>query len=304
MNSEFRKLPPLTALSAFESVARHRSITKAAKELFLTHSAVSQRISQLEEHLKTRLLVRSTRGVELTPAGSRYLESVRQALGTLALASQDFRNTAGKVLRISVVPAFASSWLISRLRSFHRLHPNVELDIETSTAMANVKTGEVDVAIRWGNGSWPGIEKIKLFSDELIPVCSPAYLKELGALGSPRDLKRAVLLRHKFQRWKPWFDKARLDSSEPAHGPMFNDSALMIQAAVDNLGVALARRMLVQGLLEQRALVSLFNVSVVVDDAFYVVFTSGALARAEVAAFVQWIESATTEDVSEANNRC
>ena len=140
MNSEFRKLPPLTALSAFESVARHRSFTKAAKELFLTHSAVSQRVSQLEEHLKTRLLVRSTRGVELTPAGSRYLESVRQALGTLALASQDFQDTTRKMLRISVVPVFASSWLISRLRSFHRLHPNVELDIETSQSNCNISS--------------------------------------------------------------------------------------------------------------------------------------------------------------------
>lgn len=304
MISEFRKLPPLTALSAFESVARHRSFTKAAKELFLTHSAVSQRISQLEEHLKTRLLVRSTRGVELTPAGSRYLESVRHALGTLALASQDFQDTTRKVLRISVVPVFASSWLISRLRSFHRLRPNVELDIETSTAMANVKTGEVDVAIRWGNGDWPGVEKVKLFSDELIPVCSPGYLKELGALGSPRDLKRAMLLRHKLQRWKPWFDKASLDFSEPAQGPMFNDSALMIQAAVDGLGIALARQMLVGGLLEQHALTRLFDVTVVVDDAFYVVFNRDALERAEVAAFVQWIQSVVTEDVSEANNSC
>jgi LysR family transcriptional regulator, glycine cleavage system transcriptional activator len=182
--------------------------------------------------------------------------------------------------------------------------PNVELDIETSTAMANVKTDEVDVAIRWGNGDWPDVEEVKLFSDELIPVCSPAYLEELGALRLPLDLKRAVLLRHKLQHWKPWFEKARLDFSEPAQGPMFNDSALMIQAAVDGLGVALARQMLVEGLLEQHALIKLFDVSVVVDDAFYVVFNRDALERAEVAAFVQWIRSAATEDVSEANNSC
>jgi LysR family glycine cleavage system transcriptional activator len=180
----------------------------------------------------------------------------------------------------------------------------VELDIETSTAMANVKTDEVDVAIRWGNGDWPDVEEVKLFSDELIPVCSPAYLEELGALRLPLDLKRAVLLRHKLQHWKPWFEKARLDFSEPAQGPMFNDSALMIQAAVDGLGVALARQMLVEGLLEQHALIKLFDVSVVVDDAFYVVFNRDALERAEVAAFVQWIRSAATEDVSEANNSC
>ena len=298
MTRSFRKLPPLNALAAFEAVARHRSFTKAAKELFLTPSAVSQRVTQLEKHLEVQLLARSRRTVELTAVGARYLESVRGALSTLALASDAFSETEPRQLRVSVVPALASNWLIYRLRSFHRLHPDVELDIQTSTAMANIKTGEVDVGIRWGKGEWPGVAKEKLFSDELFPMCSKSYLKEMGVPRSPADLKRAVLLRHSLQRWKPWFEKAGLDWPEPMHGPIFNDSSLMLQAAADGHGIALGRRMLTDDLLDQGLLVRLFDISAFVEEAFYVVFVRESLQRAEVAAFVNWIKSVAEEETA------
>ena len=296
MTRSFRKLPPLNALAAFEAVARHRSFSKAATELFLTHSAVSQRVTQLEKHLKVRLLARSRRSVGLTPVGERYLESVRDALSTLALASDQLSETDSRQLRLSVVPVLASNWLISRLRSFHRLHANIDLDIQSSTAMANVKTGEVDVAIRWGSGDWPGLESIKLFSDELFPVCSKPYLKTIGALKSPADLKRAVLLRHALQRWKPWFEQAGLDWPEPRRGPMFNDSSLMLQAAADGHGVALGRRMLTEDMMDEGLLVKLFDISAFVDEAFYVVVAKASLDRAEVAAFVDWIRSVADQE--------
>ena len=298
MTRSFRKLPPLNALAAFEAVARHRSFTKAAAELFPTHSAVSQRVTQLEKHLDARLLARSRRTVELTAVGARYLESVRGALSTLALASDQFSENAPRQLRLSVVPVLASNWLIYRLRSFRRLHPNVDLDIQSSTAMANIKSGEVDAAIRWGKGDWPGVESIKLFSDELVPVCSKPYLKETGVPKSPADLHQAVLLRHSLQPWKPWFEKAGLDWPEPMHGPVFNDSSLMLQAAVDGHGIALGRRMLVEDLLDQGLLVKLFDISVFIEEAFYVVFTKESLQRAEVAAFVNWVKSVADEEVA------
>jgi LysR family transcriptional regulator, glycine cleavage system transcriptional activator len=293
----FRKLPPLNALAAFEAVARHRSFTKAAAELFLTHSAVSQRVTQLEKHLEVKLLARSRRSVDLTPAGARYLESVRGALSTLALASDGFSKTAPRQLRLGVLPVFATNWLIYRLRSFHRLHPNIDLDIQSSTTLANVRTGEVDIAIRWGKGEWPGVECIKLFADELVPVCSKRYLKEIGTPKSPADLKPAVLLRHSLQPWKPWFEKAGLDWPEPARGPAFNDSSLMMQAAVDSLGVALGRRMLIEDLLDQGMLVTVFDISVLIEEAFYIVFDKGSLQRPEVAAFVEWIKAVAEEEV-------
>ena len=294
----FRKLPPLNALAAFEAVARHRSLTKAAKELFLTHSAVSQRVTQLERHLDAQLLIRSSRSVELTPTGARYLESVQQALSTLAEASGQVARKELRLIRLSVVPVLASNWLISRLRSFHRLHRDIDLEIQSSKAMANIKGGEADVAIRWGNGDWPGIEKVKLFSDELFPVCSKSYLVEIGALRSPADLRRAVMLRHSLQPWKPWFESAGLKWPEPKHGPMFNDRSLMLQAAIDGHGVALGQRMLIEDLIEEGALVRLFDVSVLVESAFYVVFLKQSLQRAEIAAFVEWITSMTAADAT------
>lgn len=304
MSRAFRRLPPLNALSAFEAVARHRSFTKAAGELYLTHSAVSQRVTQLETHLKTRLFARSTRGVELTPEGARYLESVREALSTLSVAADRLSEAEPQPLRLSVVPVFASNWLIYRLRSFHRLHPDIELDIQTATSMANIKSGEVDVGLRWGKGDWPDLEKVKLFSDELFPVCSEAYLKEIDALRGPADLQRAVLLRHALQRWKPWFAEAGLDWPEPGGGPLFNDGALMLQAAIHGQGVALGRRILADSLIEQGLLVRLFDISAFVEEGFYVVYAEESLKRPEVAAFVSWIASVAEEEVRRADNSC
>lgn len=303
MTTPFRKLPPLHVLSAFEAVARHRSFSKAAKELCLTHSAVSQRVSQLEEQLGVRLLARSTRAVRLTPAGTCYLESVRHGLSSLAEASDRVGRAGASLLRLSVVPAFASTWLVARLGAFHRLHPAIELEIDASAAIANVGSGECDAAIRWGHGEWTGVEQIKLFADELLAVCSAPYAGA-ARLRRPADLRRTTLLRHTLQPWKPWFEKARLDWPEPASGPLFNDSALMLQAAADGQGVALGRRILAMRLLQERALVAPFDVSITLGEGFYVVFAPGSLQRPQVAAFVDWIRSAAHEPVSAINRSC
>ena len=288
---KFRKLPPLNALAAFESIARHRSFTKASKELFLTPSAISQRIRQLEKHLDRQLLVRTRRSVQLTGEGARYVEAVRDALAKLTSASEGVSDKRAMRLRIGVVPAFASNWLIYRLRSFQRRFPDIDLDIEAAIGMAKVEAGEVDVAIRWGKGPWAGLEQFRLFADELLAVCSTDYVEGLGTLHGPADLRRAVLLRNAIQPWKPWFAKAGLDWPEPARGPSFNDSTLALQAAADGLGVALGRRMLVQHLLEEKSLVQLFDIAAPIEEAFFVVYEKDSLERPEVAAFVDWISS-------------
>lgn len=288
---KFRKLPPLNELAAFEAIARHRSFTKASKELFLTPSAISQRLRQLEEHLGARLFARTRRSVQLTADGARYLEAVRDALSKLALASDGLSKKGTRQLRLGIVPALASNWLISRLPAFYRQSPNIDLDIQSAIAMANVAAGEVDVAIRWGKGDWPGLEKFRLFSDELLAVCSKAYLKEVRTLRYPADLRNAVLLRNAIQPWKPWFEKAGLNWPEPVHGPLFSDSSLALQAAADGHGVALGRRMLVEHLLDEGSLVQLFDISAAVEEAFFVVYLKDSLQRAEVAAFIDWIKS-------------
>lgn len=292
----YRKLPPLSELAAFEAIARHRSFTKAAKELFLTPSAISQRIRQLESRLDTQFFVRTRRSVKLTAAGMSYLESVQTALGTLEAASDRLGNPGTRQLCLGIVPALASNWLIYKLRSFHQQQPAIDLHIQAAIGMANLKAGEVDIAIRLGKGNWPGLEKFKLFPDELLAVCSKAYLKETGPLRKPTDLQKVVLLRNAIQPWKPWFEQAGLDWPEPARGPLFSDSTLALQAAVDGHGVALERRMLVRHLLEHRILVTLFDVSVATDEAFYVVYLAESRRRPEVAAFINWIQCVAMDE--------
>jgi DNA-binding transcriptional LysR family regulator len=292
---KFRKLPPLNELAAFEAIARHRSFTKASKELFLTPSAISQRLRQLEAHLDARLLVRDRRTVQLTAQGARYLEAVREALSKLAQASASFSEGGSRTVRVGIVPALASNWLIYRLRDFHQRFPGLDLEIQAAVAMAKVEAGEVDVALRWGRGDWPGLEKIKLFSDELLAVCSKTYLKEAGPLRRPADLQKAVLLKNAIQPWKPWFKQAGLDWPEPEHGPSFSDSSLALQAAADGHGVALGRRLLVEHMLAQGTLVQLFDVRALIDEAFYVVYLEETLQRPEVAAFVDWIKAAAAD---------
>src|SRR6266699_811280 len=289
----FRKLPPLSTLAAFEAVARYRSFTNAGKDLFLTHGAVSQRISLLEKHLNTRLLVRSNRAIELTAEGARYLEAVREALSKLTSASDQLSQRGKRPLKLSVAPAFANHWLIHRLSYFHRLHPNIDLDIRSSYLYVDIKAGEADIAIRWGNGNWPEVEKIKLISGEFFPVCSEGYRKEKEPLRTPADLRRTTLLRHSGMLWKPWFKYAGLECEEPSAGPCFNDHGLILQAAVDGLGVALAPRLLVEDMLKDGRLVRLFAISPFDgEDAIYVVYAKESMHREELAVFVNWITAA------------
>jgi LysR family glycine cleavage system transcriptional activator len=294
---KFRKLPPLNELAAFEAIARHLSFTKASEELCLTPSAVSQRLRQLETHLGVQLIVRTRRSVQLTADGARYLDAVRDALSKLAQASDSLtENGTTPPLRVGVVPALASHWLIFRLGAFHRQFPGIDLDIQSAIGMAKIEAGEVDVAIRWGKGDWPGLEQVKLFPDELLAVCSSTYLKEAPTLRCPADLANAVLLRNAIQPWKPWFEKAGLNWPEPVRGPSFNDSTLALQAAIESHGVALGRRLLVQHLLEQGCLVQLFGISAIIDEAFFVVYSRDSLRRPDVAAFIGWIKSVADEE--------
>ncbi|EXI89677.1 MAG: Gcv operon activator [Candidatus Accumulibacter sp. BA-94] len=169
------RLPPMHALEAFESAARHQSFVKAAEDLCVTQSAVSHRIRQLEDDLGVRLFLRLNRNIVLTPAGEAYLASIRGALADIEGATRAIAHGARHELRVSVAPAIGSKWLVSRLADFQRQYPAVDLILSTSTQLGNIRSGEVDLGVRYGDGRWPGLASFKMSDEVLVTVCSPAY---------------------------------------------------------------------------------------------------------------------------------
>lgn len=293
----FRKLPPLHALAAFEAAARHQSFAKAAEELFLTHSAVSHRIRQLEESLGAKLFLRLNRSILLTPAGAQFLETVRETLHKLQSASSRLAADRRLGVRISVAPAFPSQWLAHRIGEFLAKHPTIDLEIQSNSHMVNLRTEDIDVGVRFGDGHWPDHHCVKLFSDEFSPVCSPAYLQKVAPIRAPQDLKRAVLLRNSKVAWKEWFDAVGLDWEEPRSGPLFAEVNLLLDAAASGAGVALAGRVLTTAGLRSGRLVKVLDATAHSKRAFYAVCLPEKLQRREVAVFVEWLAAEAREDL-------
>lgn len=292
------KLPPLHALSAFESVARHRSFAKAAEELCLTNSAVSHRIKQLEDCLRTKVFSRCNRKVALTPAGARFLETVQDTLQRLQAASSQLSSGDRVTLRVSASPAIGSNWLAYRVVDFQTRHPRIDLAIEATMALASLRNGEADVCVRYGSGTWPDCHAVKLFTDELFAVCSPAYARKAGPFREPGDLKKATILRTTRKLpWSLWFRAAGLDWPEPSSGLLFGEVSVLLDAASNDAGIALAGRIASAPYLHSGRLIRLFDIGVPAPRSFYAVCLEDHRDRPEVAAFVDWLVQQASENV-------
>lgn len=293
VSSAFGRLPSLAALTAFEAVARHQSFAKAAEELNVTQSAVSHRIRSLEQQFNSRFFVRSQPAVVLTSQGAFFLGAVIQALSTLDMACARL-TVQRRVVRISLGPAFARSWLVERLGDFYRSHADIDVDVNAvklsqTNKLECLRTGEADVAIRYGGPlDWPGFQCTELMPTELFPVCSPAYKTEHDLGATPKSLLRATLLRSPRQPWLPWFRAVGLDADEPDQGPQFSDAALMLDAAARGQGVALARSTLVEHDLATGRLTRVFDTSITSSQSYHAIYHRSP-DRAEVTAFIDWI---------------
>jgi LysR family glycine cleavage system transcriptional activator len=290
----FNKLPPLHALAAFEAVARLHSFARAADELCVTHGAVSHRIKSLEQHFGVCLFARRAGTVTLTSQGTYLLTAVLEALATLQQASKRLADSR-RIVTISAGPSTAHNWLMPRLGAFYRDHPGVDLEI-TATKLApkkkgaSLESGEADVVIRYARKEdWAGFQSAKLMDVKLYPVCAPAYLAKLGQLEAPEALRAAQLLRLPHEPWKPWFAAAKLAWEEPASGPLFGDASLLLEAAANGQGVALARDVLVERDVAEGRLVRLWNVAVPSPRSYFAVWSAQSAARAEVRAFLDWL---------------
>jgi LysR family glycine cleavage system transcriptional activator len=304
-SSDRRRLPPLNALRAFEAAARHLNFSRAADELTVTPGAVSQQIQNLEDYVGAPLFKRTPKGLLLTDAAQTALPALREAFDRLAEAASMLTAAVdGRRLTLTAAPSFAAKWLVPRLGSFEQKHPQVDVWLSAGLDLVDLSAGEVDVAIRYGGGRYPGLEVHRLIGETVIPVVSPE-LHAQTPLNDPRDLANHVLLHDgspdpddSCPDWTMWLAARGLKSVDGARGPRFNQSSLVIEAAVNGRGVALAKRTIAQDDLDAGRLISPLQISTAVDFAYYLVHPKAKGRLPQVKAFISWIaaEAAAHEE--------
>jgi len=290
-------MPALDLLVGFESAARHLSFTKAGEELYLTQSAVSRQIKELEGQLGLPLFQRRHRALSLTDAGQQFYAVAAQVITTMRAATERLRAQAGKrrPLSVTTTNSFASLWLIPRLAGFTRAHPGVDVRITAETRVQDLERDGLDVALRHGPASLAGPNAVRLFGERVFPVCSPKLLKKLP-LKKPEDLKNHVLLqyhdpdvRHPWLHWKTWLEVAGVAGLRPAGTLSFSGYEQIIPAAVAGHGVALGRSPLVKDLIDSRQLVAPFKSMADPARAYFVIVSKISAGRPEVIEFVNWL---------------
>ncbi|MEH2490812.1 transcriptional regulator GcvA [Bradyrhizobium sp. AZCC 2230] len=292
------RLPSLNGLRAFEAAARHLSFTLAASELNVTQTAISHQIRRLEEELGIRLFIRQNRALALTPEARDYLPGVRAAFNDLRLATDRLlRKDDDKVLTVSTLASLAAKWLLPRLTDFQEAHPGIDVRITTSTSLVDFQRDDVDAAIRYGRGQWPGLRADWLMADELFPVCSPSLLRGDKPLRQPEDLKGYPLLHTSNANsddWRLWLTAAGLPADIAKQpGITFDMIFMTIQAAIDGIGVAMGRTSYVSDDIAKGRLVVPFKIALPADAGFYLVSPEGRREAPKLAAFRQWMIAAT-----------
>jgi LysR family glycine cleavage system transcriptional activator len=301
MAKQIRRLPSLNALRAFWAAARHRSFAAAAEELYVTASAVSLQIRQLEDELDFKLFERTPKGLVLTPQGTRLLPGINQAFEHLkgTIASIDNSEPGRASLSISVAPSFATKWLLPRLGGFLERHPELEVDVKANIELTDFAKDEVDLAIRYGSGNYPGLSVELLLEDRMFPVCSPELLMRYGQRNPMRVFNEAPLLHDvsadrdpAVPSWKMWLKASGLEEIDWRKGPRFNQPALALDAALAGLGIALAPAFLVDADLAAGRLVRLARDELKGDFAYYLVHPEDKAQLPALQQFKNWLRRA------------
>ena len=284
-----KRLPPLTTLPVLEAAARLQSFSAAAAELNVTHGAISHQIRSLEESVGVALFARQGRRVVLTAEGAAFAEAVRAALAKVSQAVEALSPIEReRKLNISVLPSFASRWLMPRLGKFLEANPEYEISVEANQTRSNFTTDGVDVAIRFGVGPWPGLHSERLAGDSYFLVCSPKFRR--GKLPTkPSQLAGLPLFRNDPGLWEKWFAAAGLNMAAPAKGIDYNDAALFLQQAIAGEGIALARRSLIADDFENGKLVRLFDIEVKSENDYHLVCLPQNANSKKVRAFRAWM---------------
>ncbi|MBG6287409.1 LysR family transcriptional regulator [Pseudomonas nitroreducens] len=280
--------PPLSALRSFEAVARLGSVTLAAGELHVTHSAISQQVRQLEGLLGITLLQREGRGLRLSEEGRLYALQIRGALRDIAEATRLAKARPGEdELVVALTPSFGQKWLLPRLPGFRAAYPQYRLRLLASLEVMDLRQGLADVAIRIGQGHWEGLARQRLFEDEVVLVASPDF--NGGHLPTtPEAILRCPRVTG-FESWLGWCQAAGVTVPQQTAEFVVNDSNLSIEAVRMGQGIGLERRSLVAAALESGELVALSDLRVPYGFPYWLVWPERDAARAKVAAFAGWL---------------
>ncbi|WP_341503434.1 transcriptional regulator GcvA [Gallaecimonas sp. GXIMD4217] len=294
-----RRLPPLNALKVFEAAARHLSFTRAAEELFVTQAAISHQIKSLEEFLGLKLFRRRNRSLLLTEEGQSYYLDIKDIFSHLSEATERVLSRSAKgALTVSMQPSYAIQWMVPRLSRFSEEHPDIDVRIKAADQEEGSLTDDVDVAIYYGKGKWPGLAADRLQTEYLIPVCAPMLLQGSRPLSSPEDLRHHTLLHDSSRKaWQAWVRQLGLQHMiNVNHGPIFSHSTMVLQAAVYGQGVALAHSVLAQPDIAAGRLVCPFKEVLVSKNAYYLVCQQSQAEQGKIVAFRDWMLKMVIEE--------
>ena len=283
-------LPPFYALCFFEAAARLGSFAAAARELGVTPGAVTHHIKALEVHLGARLFERRAQAVRLNRLGRLYLTDVQRALAQLRDVTER-RYRSGALLKLVAVEAVAEKWLMPRLVGFRTAHPDIAIEFETDHLEVDFSRRDFDVWFAFTNGLGEHFHAETLSEETLLPVCSPAFVEQRGQPGKASDLLGWPLLYdlHWASYWAHWFAHRGVPPPDLSHAVGFRLYSMMVQAAVDGMGVALGHSLMIEQELEQGLLVSLFDTPVPAPDRYLMVTSPASKDKPEVRAFKDWI---------------
>jgi LysR family glycine cleavage system transcriptional activator len=293
-----RHLPPLNALRAFEAAARSESFTRAAEELCVTQGAVSHQVKSLEETLGIKLFSRERQRLILTDAGREYLVVIRDALDRIAAGTERVveRQNAGS-LTVSTSPDFAAKWLVNRLGRFAEAHPGIDLRVSATMHHVDFAREDVDVAVRHGDGSWGGLDAVRLCTEELFPVCSPKFMVGRNRISKPADVLKFPLLHlDDWKAWSKWLDSAGVSDFKMPRGPALNRASMLIDAAIDGQGIALARTALAAWDLINGRLARPFDLGVKLSNTYWIVCPKATATKPKITTFRDWLLAEAADD--------
>lgn len=310
------RMPMLPALRAFEAVARLGSVRAAAAELRVTPAAVSQQVKAMEADLGLQLVRRRGNNLELTEAALAGSDTLSAGFRLLAEAVRQFRDhRASPQIRLSVDPTLAASWLITRLPRYRALPGSVDLLLDANRRYADFTRDQVDAAIRFGVGNFPGLKAHFLLAEELFPVCSPKLLRCSHPLKRPSDLRHHTLLHNDWSsrqgnwpNWQDWLDAATAQGCDVSgvdakSGLHFNDGLVVIEAAVSGQGVYLGNTTAVQDLIAAKKLVAPFATRVRSDLGYYMVYPEHLARRQDIAVLRDWLLAEAARDREAAKDK-